>query len=157
MERKWCFDRLYVLQEAIVTQGCTFVSFESLINVKDAIPQVISNNKEFNQWTVPRHSRMGSICHSSVVSSTQCARDNDDANIDFSNQHGVSATWELSEEMEEWTQPTQQTTKCSTVETQESCLVAERLRVRGEMSSEAIVTFTELGNSAVLDFKEGTR
>ena len=106
MERKWCFDRLRVLQEAIVTQGCTFVSCESLINVKDTIPQVIFNNKVFNQWTVPRHSRMGSICHSSVVSSTQCTRDNDDVNIDFSSQHDLSATWELSEKMEEWTYTT---------------------------------------------------
>ena len=38
---------------------------------------------------------MGSICHSSVVSNAQSARDNDDANIDFSSQHDVSATWKL--------------------------------------------------------------
>ena len=40
---------------------------------------------------------MGSICHSSVVSTTQSARDNDDANIDCSSQHDVSATWKFSE------------------------------------------------------------
>ena len=33
------------------------------------------------------------------------------------------------------TQPTQQTTQCSTVETWEPCLVAERLRVHAEMST----------------------
>ena len=44
---------------------------------------------------------MGSICHSFVVSTTQSARDNDDdANIDFSSQHDVSATWKLSEKMD---------------------------------------------------------
>ena len=43
---------------------------------------------------------MGSICHSSVVLTTQSARDNDDANIDFSSQHDVSATWKLSEKMD---------------------------------------------------------
>ena len=64
---------------------------------RDAIPQVIFNNKEFNQWlwfqwTVPRWARMGSICHSFVVSTTQFARDNDDANIDVSSQHDVLAT-----------------------------------------------------------------
>ena len=43
---------------------------------------------------------MGSICHSSVVSTAQSARDSDaDANIDFSSQHDVSATWKLSEKM----------------------------------------------------------
>ena len=36
---------------------------------------------------------MGSIYHSSVVSTTQSASDNDDANIDFSSQHDVSATY----------------------------------------------------------------
>ena len=43
---------------------------------------------------------MGSICHSSVVFTTQSARDNDDANTDFSSQHDVSATWKLSEKMD---------------------------------------------------------
>ena len=43
---------------------------------------------------------MGSICHSSVVSTTQFARDNDDANIDFSSQHEISATRKLSEKMD---------------------------------------------------------
>ena len=44
---------------------------------------------------------MGSICHSSVVFTTQSAlRDNDNANIDFSSQHNVSATWKLSEKMD---------------------------------------------------------
>ena len=43
---------------------------------------------------------MGSICHGSVVSLTQSARNNDDANIDFSSQHDISATWKLSEKMD---------------------------------------------------------
>ena len=44
---------------------------------------------------------MGSICHSSVVSTTRSAgRDNDDANRDFSSQCDVSATWKLSEKMD---------------------------------------------------------
>ena len=42
---------------------------------------------------------MESICHSSVVFTTQSARDNDDANIDFSSQH-VSVTWKLSEKVD---------------------------------------------------------
>ena len=54
------------------------------------------------------------ICHSSVVSTTQSAKAND---IDFSSQH-VSATWSS---QRKWIQqePTQQTTQCSTFETQE--------------------------------------
>ena len=43
---------------------------------------------------------MESICHSSVVFTTQSARDNDDANIDFSSQHNVSVTWKLSEKVD---------------------------------------------------------
>ena len=47
----------------------------------------------------PRWPRMGSICHSSAGSTAQSARGNDDANIDFSSQHDISATWKLSEKM----------------------------------------------------------
>ena len=43
---------------------------------------------------------MGNICHSSAVFTTQSARDNDDANIDFSSHYDVSATWKLSEKMD---------------------------------------------------------
>ena len=43
---------------------------------------------------------MGSNCHSCVVSTTQSARDNDDANIDTSSQHDVSATWKLTDKMD---------------------------------------------------------
>ena len=41
----------------------------------------------------------------------------DDANTHFSSQHDVSATWNFSEKIdpEGATQPTQQTTQCSTV------------------------------------------
>ena len=44
---------------------------------------------------------MGSICYSSVSPLHKLsARDNGDANIDFSSQHNVSATWKLSEKMD---------------------------------------------------------
>ena len=42
---------------------------------------------------------MESICHSFVLFTTQSASD-DDANIHFSTQHDVSATWKLSEKMD---------------------------------------------------------
>ena len=42
---------------------------------------------------------MGSICYTSVACTTQSARDNDDANVEFASQHDVSATWKLSEKM----------------------------------------------------------
>ena len=49
---------------------------------------------------------MESTFHSSVVSTThQSARDNDDANIDFSSENDVSATWKLSDKMDpEWSE-----------------------------------------------------
>ena len=57
----------------------------------------------------------------------------------------------------EWTQTTPQTTQCSTVETWEPCLVAERLRVHAEVSLKqfAIVTLHRTWKQCNLDFKEG--
>ena len=52
------------------------------------------------QWTVPRWAKTGGISHSSVVFTTQSARDNDDANIEFSSQHDISAAWKLSEKID---------------------------------------------------------
>ena len=60
---------------------------------------------------------------------------NDDAKLWLSSHHDVLATAGNSQgewNKQEWTQPAQQTTQCSTVETSELCLVAERLRVCAE-------------------------
>ena len=71
-----------------------------LINVKeekDAIPQVIFSNKEFNQWLCdfselyPGQQEWEAFAIVLVSSLHKSARDND-ANIDFSSQHDVSAT-----------------------------------------------------------------
>ena len=75
---------------------------------KDAIPQVILTTKNSTifiavwfQWTVPRWARMGSICHSYVVSTTQFARDKLWwFKYRLSSQHDVSATWKLSEKID---------------------------------------------------------
>ena len=77
-----------------------------LINIKedkDAIPQVVFNNKELqpnysctvNCTQLSKTEWKLNICHSSVVSTTLTARDNDGTIIDFSSQQDLSATWKL--------------------------------------------------------------
>ena len=81
---------------------------------------------------------MGSICHSSVVSTAQSARDSDaNANMDFSSQHDVSATWKLSEKM----YPEGVNSTYTTYYQMQHILrgvLAERQRVRAEKSFEAV-------------------
>ena len=80
---------------------------------------------------------MGSICHTSVVSTAQSARDNDYANIDVSSQHNVSATWKLSEKM----YPEGVNSTYTTYYQMQHILrgvLAERQRVRAEKSFEAV-------------------
>ena len=52
-------------------------------------------SKDFNE--ISRSEQCLGICHSSVVFTTQSAKDNDNANIDYSSQQDVSATWKLSQ------------------------------------------------------------
>ena len=73
---------------------------------KDAIPQVIFNNKEFNQKLCdfselyPGEQEWEAFATVLLSPLHNLAKDNDDANIEFSSQQDVSATWKLSEKMD---------------------------------------------------------
>ena len=76
----------------------TFVNCDSFIKVKreiSAIPQVIFSNKDFSELYLGEQQWEAFTTVLLIVSTTQSARDNDDANIDFSSQHDVPATWKL--------------------------------------------------------------
>ena len=113
------------------------------------------------QWTVPRWTRTGSICHSSGVFTTQIsARDDDDANIDFSTQHDVSATWKLSEKMNPAGVNSTYTTNYPMQYSWDLRAVLGSRMTEGSCwkvlwSSWLLWPCTKLGNSTVLDFKEG--
>ena len=96
-------------------------------------------SKDFNE--ISRSEQSLGICHSSVVFTTQPARDNDNAHIwtilaskTFQQPGNSHRKWT----QQEGTQSTQPTTQCSTVETWEPCLITERPRVGTEMSLEAV-------------------
>ena len=82
-----------------------------MINVKDekdAIPQVIFNNKELNQllcdfselYPGEQEWEAFATLLLSPLHNLPGTNNDDDANIHLSSQHDVSATWKLSEKMD---------------------------------------------------------
>ena len=112
---------------------------------KDAIPQVIFNKKEFNQelydfsklypgeqeWEAFATVLLSSLhnLQGTMMMQIQTFL----ASTTFQQPGNSQRKWTL-----QGTQPTQQTTQCSTVETWESHLVAKRPRVHAEKSMEAV-------------------